>query len=480
MGTDQSNFDSQTDHSNEPRFRIGDFTSIPDPTFIPEIKGPEGLHAVLDHRDILELENPLMVPAARWSWMRAKREIINRTGDALSDNEVSGEIKDIETNHPILFFEPPELYNFCRTAALANYFLKNPEWNREKFHKHLARGEHREALHEIPQFHHPFLHANPNRLFEEVEGAATVSESSLKINSTDAAWTALEPQHYAGYYHRLTNDASVVRSAAMIPPVPRLTDEWNDELVRAMNDSNAEMCRIARSKGIDSFYHVYLDYRALDPSQGRDPAGNVLRVLDRDLRDGDFAGIALTVNRPHQIWQQNRAARLDTFAKRFVSIARENDVPAICPRSEWFGAYLTDHGFQAFSSLLNGRNQYPRYSRDGGPTGADTYGKTMIPGLARSVPLQSETELDLESYLKERGGLPEIDGLPSTPPDYDPEGRSLEEIWGTGPRFRKTFAKPRRLAHIEEAREFREKRATGVRRPAQEYLSESENPYVLV
>lgn len=83
---------------------------------------------------------------------------------------------------------------------------------------------------------------------------------------------------------------------------------------------------------------------SLDPTIGRDSAGNGLRVLDREVREGNYVGTALSINRPRQIWQTNRAAHLDTFADRLVTIVKENGVPVISPRSEWFGAYRTDHG----------------------------------------------------------------------------------------------------------------------------------------
>lgn len=465
--------------SGEGRFRIGEFAEIPDPSYIPEIKGPEGLHAVLDHVDAIEPQNPVMVPAAKWSWMRTKKEI--RTRSDQKENQVgTAEIEELETSHPILFYDPPELYNYRRTKALTNYVFKNPEWNQDKFENYLARGEHAKALRELPAIHHPFIHANPNRLLEETPGADTVDESATGVNSTEDAWIQLEEKHLTGYYHRLVNDAASLRSAAMIAPVPQMSNEWNSKLVSAWLQSNSVMSDIAQGDEVGCYFHLYLDYRALDPESGRDTAAKCLRIVDKEVNSEAYSGIALTVHRPQYIWRTDRSARLDTFGRRLSTIGSDKGLPIICPRSEWFGSYLTDFGFQAFSSLLNGQWQYSRYSSDGGPTGGDTYGKTMIPNEARALPLISETGPDLDTYLEENDGLPEVMGLPSYPPNYDPDGQSLREKYATNYVFRRTFGKPRRLAHVYEARLFREERLAGVDRPAQQYLVESENPYVLV
>lgn len=478
---DDEDMDSylRTEDGGAEQFRIGEFTEIPGPVYIPELKGAECLHAVLDHVEALEPQNPLLVPAAKWSWLRTKKEIrtrVSQTGDDIG----SAEIESLESNHPILFYDPPELYNYRRTKALTNYVFKNPQWNGDKFENHLARGEHDKALRELPAIHHPFIHANPNRVLEEIPGADKVDESRTEVSSTDEAWIQLEQKHLSGYYHRLVNDAQPIRSAAMIAPVPQLSREWNSKLVSAWLQSNQVMSDIASSGGVGCYFHLYLDYRALDPEAGRDTTAKCLRIIDKEVSSEDYSGIALTVHHPHKIWQTNRSARLDTSAQRLSTIGSEKGLPIICPRSEWFGSYITDFDIQGFSSLLNGQWQYSRYSSEGGPTGGDTYGKTMIPHKARAIPLVSENGPNLDSYLEENGGLPEVPGLPSVPPNYNPDGRSLKEKYGTNYDFRRTFGKPRRLAHVFEAKLFREQRMDGISRPAREYLRESENQYVLI
>jgi len=83
---------------SEESFEMGEHT-ISSPVYIPEIKGAEGLRAILDHVDALDENNPIMVPAAKWSSLRERNIILTRTND---DGEEIGEeeIADLEENHP--------------------------------------------------------------------------------------------------------------------------------------------------------------------------------------------------------------------------------------------------------------------------------------------------------------------------------------------------------------------------------------------
>jgi hypothetical protein len=370
------------------------------------------------------------------------------------------------------------LYNYKLTKTLTNYLFRHGGWNKDPFESHLVQENYSEAFRELPEFVHPFLHANINRVLEEIDGAAQVSPNDLEIDTTEEAWTSLDPENFETYYQTLATQAEERPSSVLVPPVPQMSREWNDNLVEAWRTSNEKMAEeVAGREDCDSYFHLYMDYQAFN-DEGEDTASQCLRVIEEALEEGNYAGIALTVHRPNRIWQTNRAARMETFVSDLSNLGSEHKLPIISPRSEWFGSYITDLGVQAFSSLLNGQWQYQRYSSGGGPTGADKYGRTMIPNEARALKLRADSEEDLEGYLEANGGLPDVDGLPSEPPTYDPSGGDLQEKFGTSPQFRQTFGKPRRLGHSAEARQFREARANGQNNPAREYLEDSENPYV--
>jgi len=459
-------------------FKMGGHEGITAPVYIPELKGAEGLRAILDHVDALDEKNPVMVPAAKWSWLREKNEIISRTND--EGREIGAEeVEEFEENHPLVFYDPPELYNYKLTKTLTNYVFKHGAWESERFNKLLTQGNYSDALRELPEFLHPFIHANFNRVLEETDGASQISPSELQINTTEEAWTSLEDRNFDEYYQVLATQAEKRPSSVLVPPVPQMSKEWNESIVTAWCLSNSRMAQqVDGRENCDSYFHLYMDYQAWDTEASEDTASRCLRILERELENGDYAGIALTVYRPNRIWQTNRSARMQTFMQDLSEIGSEYELPIICPRSEWFGSLVTDTGIQAFSSLLNGQWSYSRYSSGGGPTGADKYGRTMIPNEARALKLRSDNEEDLEGYLEANSDLPDVDGLPSEPPTYDPSANGLQEKFGTSPEFRRTFGKPRRLGHVDEAQQFREEKANGVDEPAREYLRESENPYI--
>lgn len=458
-------------------FRMGTHDEIPSPVYIPELKGAEGLHALLEHVDALDHQNPIMVPAAKWSWLREKNGIKTRTNDS-GDYVGDEEIQQLEENHPLVFYDPPELYNYKRTKALTNYLFKHGAWDKDYFETQLVKENYSKAFRELPEFITPFLHAKINRLLEEVDGANQVSPSEKEIDTTEAAWISLEPENFETYFQVLAAQADERPSSVLVPPVPQMSKDFSDDLVEAWRRSNEKMAEIVAGKDCDSYFHLYMDYQSLDPNASDDTASECLRVLEQALEEGDYAGIALTVHQPNNIWQTNRAARMQTFVEDLSEIGSEFQLPIISPRSEWFGSFITDLGVQGFSSLLNGAWQYPRYSSEGGPTGADKYGRTMIPNEARALKIKTDDEDDLEGYLEANGSLPDVEGLPSVPPTYDPSGANVKEKFGTSPQYRKTFGKPRRLAHVAEAQQFREERANGATNPAREYLRDSENPYV--
>ncbi|WP_256289521.1 hypothetical protein [Halobellus inordinatus] len=458
--------------------RIGAHDDILAPTYIPEIKGAEGLRALLDHIDSLDESNPIAVPAAKWSWLRSKNEVTSRTdGDG---NEVGkSEVERLEEEHPLVFFDPPELYWYKRTKTLVNYLFRLPGYDKDRFERLLREGKHSEAQAELPEFVQPFVHANVNRLLEETDGASLVSRSSLKVDSSEEAWTSLDPDHYVGYFDTIASEASKRPSSVVVPPVPQLERDWDTDLVTAWVTSNEKMLEaVDGHENTDAYFHIYLNPRSFDTDASTDTAEKALQTLEEEVTGSDYAGIALTVYYPNRIWQTNRSARMETFVEGLSKISTRESIPIIAPRSEWFGSYATDLGVHAFSTLLNGAWEYRRYSSEGGPSGANRYGSTMIPNEARALKVRSDNNEDLEGYLEANQSLPDVDGLPSTPPTYDPNGNGLKQKFGTDAEFRRTFGKPRRLAHIEEARQFRKDQQQGVSKPAREYLKDSKNPYI--
>jgi len=458
-------------------YQMGDHAGIPSPTYLPELKGYEGLHVILDHIQSLDDHNPIVVPAAAWEKISTMQNIKNRTDE--DGNDIGEEeVKSLEENHPLLFYDPPELYNYRLTKTLVNYLFKYSAYEKDAFEAELIAGNHADAFRILPQFHHPFLHANINRVLEETDGASQISPDEKQISTTKEAWAEQTDETIQSYFGDIVADASTRPSAVMVPPVPQLESDMSDGIVDMWTTTNQIMADLAAESGVDSYYHVYLNYNAFDPDAAHDNAEDALSVVEEEVATGDFAGIALTIHHPNRIWQTGRAARVTTFLNNLSRVRREYRIPVVAPRSEWFGSYSTDRGVDAFSSLLNGAWQYQRYSSDGGPTGTDQYGRTMIPNEARALKLEADENQDLVGYLEANGDLPSFGTLPDTPPTFDSDGSTMNERYGTAPQFRRTFGKPRRLAHVQEAQQFREEAEDGVNQPAREYLKDSKNPYI--
>lgn len=462
----------------EESFQMGAHDDISSPIYLPEVKGAEGLRALLEHVGALDDTNPIVVPAAKWSWLRSKNEITTRTDD--SGNEVGAEeIDKLERENPLVFYEPPELYKYRLTKTLVNYVFRLNKYDKDGYERLLREQQHSEAQAELPEFVQPFVHANINRVLEETDGASQVPPDDRKIDSTDEAWTNLSPDNYGGYYSTLAEEASKRPSSVVIPPVPQFDQAWDTDLASAWITSNQQMAKaVSGYENTDSYFHVYLAPRAFETGVNKNSAETALETIETEIEREEYAGIALTVRYPNQIWQTRRQARMETFVEGLSAIGSEQSLPIIAPRSEWFGSYITDLGVQGFSTMLNGAWEYRRYSSGGGPTGANRYGSTMIPNEARALKVQSDNSEDLEGYLDAEGGLPDVSGLPSQPPTYDPNADGLKQKFGTDAEFRRTFGKPRRLGHVKEAQDFREDRANGVQNPAREYLKDSKNPYV--
>jgi len=459
-------------------FSMGNYSGIESPVYIPEIKGAEGLRALLDHTEVLDEKSPVMVPAAKWEALRKRRIILNRTNED-GDEVGESEVQELEESHPLVYYDPPELYNYKRTKTLTNYLFKQSAWDSDVFERKLREEKYSEAIEELPKFHRPFLRANLNKVIEETEGASTISSDRFEESTPEEAWASLSSSDYESYFDTIGGQANERESSVVVPPVPQMSKDWNEELVTAWCSSNSAMeSRLDGAENADPYFHLYLDYQAWDPDAADDTAAKCLEVMETELEESDYAGIAITVHQPNRIWQQNRAARMRTFMDGVSRVGNEQGLPVILPRSEWFGSYVTDSGIQAYSSLLNGAWQYQAYNSGGGPTGADRYGRTMVLNDARALKLRSDSAEDLEGYLEAENGLPEVDNLPSMPPTYNPDGGSLKEKFGTAPEFRRTFGKPRRLAHAEEARQFRNALEEGESNPAREYLKESNNPYI--
>ncbi len=124
-------------------------------------------------------------------------------------------------------------------------------------------------------------------------------------------------------------------------------------------------------------------------------------------------------------------AWLGSFSKTF-------QLPVFLVRSGYYGFYGLEHGIQAFSDTTSGDLGDIKDIRKGEthPKKERLYGKTLI--IDDCVEL---TKKQLDSYIKDKGRLPRLPGIPDKPTDN--QNKNPTE-------FRNHFSKPRRYATRRE------------------------------
>lgn len=463
----------KSNHDEETTVQIGNHIGIETPFFAPEIKNWHyDLHVTLDYREALDDNNPILVPAWDWPRLRERRAILQRTDGETSIGEK--EVSQLEKSHPLIHFFPPELFAFRgKTDILQTYLLKRNKEAKSEFKEALQNGDVDTAFNQLPQFARPFVQSNFTPILTDLD----ISNDTISGTGADPAeiWKNLPDSYYDGFFGQLAKDAMGLPSAVTIPPVP-LIDRYDSDLITAMCKANSTMSELANSNEEPrSFYHLYLHYTAFSDGRGdeEDTASKALNILRNEVEKGEYAGIAITIYNGKEVLEKSTVPRVRTFFQHLSSFAAEQNLPVICPRSEWLGFWATDFGIDGFSSLYNGNFVY---RSGGGVDDVDRYGYTMVPSEARSLKIRSDDGADIEEQLTD-GGLSGLDVLPDKPPnpptDFEP-GNELQAEYGTSFYYRRHFGKPQKLNHVWEARTVRSEDGQSARG----HLEDSENEYV--
>lgn len=469
--------------NGQSEYRIGSKWT-PSTSYIPEIHGSEELYSTIEYRRVLDKNNPIAVPAFTWPVLRNKQE----------------GVMVLEKEHPIVFYEPPELLTESHVNHLVEYSLDPSKADDEVFKSEVENRNFESALELLQPFHRPFVRAH----FNEFNSSNNLP-ADLRIDGTRNAWMALRDDVIADYFESLLENVNYVTDCTFIPPVPELmrnSDTEDIERLCELNQIMAKCCVGVTNNqvqvGISDFedgvigdgiggevkpyFHIY-GSEDIIRSDGDDVASEILNKLhDIDLEQ--FAGIAFTLDNPSKLWEgsNRRIRRLETFVKGgLTTVAHEAGIPVISPRFRWFGAFLTDLGVDAYSSLLNGKDRYhtkkPLANLSDEKRKVMQYGATNILEEAREIPVRTESDNreGLKEYLIENDGLDEVDGFEgiTKPPDFDEGASNPREAFGEPSKFRKEFRNPWELSHAQKAKEIRKERHKGSQRPGSKYLHSS-------
>lgn len=464
----------QTTAQGIEELKIGGSSGIFAPFYAPEVKGSEDFEVLLDARAALEPNNPVFVPGYRWKDLRSQPKF----------KEARPIIREFVSNHPIAYYEPVDLLRYSRPRNLVTYAFQGSRRRARKFNERLRAGEFKAAIEMLPTFFQPFVERGFKRLLDATENAPDPNLVSLPGNQGRIyeAWTDPRADRgYPDYFEQIVEDAAKSPNSLVIPPTPPiLKSSGHNALGRTMgvNRYMRKLCGSVSSRWpeneITSYYHIYIDQRAVDTSL----AVELLQRLETELEEAasfedeaGYTGVAVTISNYDRAWDSNRETTVEKFVNRVTNIARQNYLPLVLPRSGRYGLHLTDDGVHGFSSLMNGNPTYNQRS-SGGISREAMYGTVALYGEAVDVNIE-----DLIPILSRNNGrVHPIQGIPDSPPTFNPGQNGIDNIFGPPTDFRVKFGKRRRLVHVQEAREMKDGIKNGVTKPARRYLERSRHP----
>lgn len=448
--------------------RISEKTGIEAPFYAPELKGSEDLLALLQAQATLDPSNPIIVPGYRWKDLRSKPMF----------KEKKPEIQRLVSEHPIIYYEPVEILRYTMPQVLVTYAFQGNRSKSREFYKWLRNGEIDRAVEMLPTFFQPFLESQLESLINSTEGATAPPSLNTKKQKIYEAWRDdRADQGYDSYLQELVDDAGKSPNVSIVPPVPPILGSSGQDSINRTRGINRYMTRLCQSKNngwsgnpVYSYFHLYVDQGIFKSSSNNNR--KVIDAIESELVEYDYCGIALTISNYDRAWENNVDVPLEKFVNEVSNIARQYDLPVILPRSGRYGLHLTDQGAQCFSSLMNGNAKYT--ARSGGMGEEARYGTTALYGKGIDVNISN-----LEGVLRNQGGeVHPIDHLPSEPPTFSPSASDVKSKFGKARQFRINFSKPRRMLHVQEARELRNDLKSGVPRPARRYLERSLHPHL--
>jgi hypothetical protein len=439
---------------------------IETPTYSPEIASSEDLETVLRHRETLDKGTPLIVPGYRWKQIRTQQKF----------REVEPEIRTLIRDRPTLYYEPVELFRYRRPRKLVSHAFRGSQSKSRKFYQKLRNDDYDEAIDLLPTFFQPFLEAQLEPLMERVDGVTVPPHLEDTARKATEGWRDNRANAgYENYFAEIAKDAQRSPNTAVIPPVPPILKSSELNAISRVLGANIAMrttvdvVNEARfGDPLRTYFHAYVDFTALKSDTDIDD--DLLTMIQQELEDGDYSGVAVTLSNYHKAWDSGLSVRVESFINDIANLAMENRLPAILPRSGWYGGYLTDHGAHVFSSLLNGNEVYN--PRSGGISKEASYGTTPFYGECLDLGAGDA----FEALKNTNGQATHIPGLPDMPPHFNQYGSDWEDRLGDSTKFRIEFSKARRLLHAEEAREWRESIRNGsTATPARMYFRKSEH-----
>lgn len=444
------------------QIRIGDKTQIERVRYSPEVKGAEGLEALRRGRNALTDGDPLTISGFKAPQIRSQPRF----------KQYRDQIEALFTERPIYYYEPVELFRYRRPRQLVTYSFRGDVPDIKEFYSQIRDREFESAIERLPSFTQPFVEAQFDSLLDTRDNLPDDQDTIETTDRVHEVWRDAD-QGYPSFIDGILDEADNTPDSAVIPPVPPVLQSSGQDVIKrtvGYNDLVWEKCKSSfedTSAGTTTAYlHFYVDKGIFGPSNNNEK--KVLDAIKQQLKKRPYAGVAVTVSNLKNIWDAGYEGALERFVSELEVISHDHSVPLVAPRSGYYGMYLTDYGVDIFSSLMNGNLELNRKS--GAPGGAAMYGKLPIYDMCDDVTVDNLTNI----LARRQGRLYSVNGIPDSPPVFNPNTNDVEDQFGKPKQFRVKFGKQRRLVHNKEARELQEEIKRGTPNPASHYFTGAE------
>lgn len=454
---------------------------IATPSFVLEIANIEDFETMI--RNCHLLKEPHIVAVGAYRWVQLTQSI-----PTVVDDELSTKSRNMVSLNHIVTYEAPELYRYLMPRKLLTHALRGDGNKKKKFWKlALVDDSKEEALALLPAFEREFVRNQWDLLrwqhYSDMERLEAKSLEDVKVKperpedspDPESAWSNVSESYIEHVTKGLLECQGMNTSSSFVPGMRTLkagSEKYVQNQVKKSNRASAFIWRnVLDGPAFPNgrpWFHLSLDSSVFtkngDVSTGPD---DVLSILDASLDPSAHCGICVTMTGWQKAWQEGKPRnRLESFFTELSDVAFTRRVPTYAARSKWVGLDLMDKGLTFAGTLLNGNELISRSSGGIDANSPNAFGTVPIYGHC--------VEADVQSLFEENSVWGKLQN-PIELHRFDSiESKCDPALQYDAERFRKEFAKPRRIAtHTQEAREIREALNRGVFKPGREYIKKS-------
>lgn len=455
---------------------------IATPSFVLEIASLEDFETMIKNCHLLK--EPHIVAIRAYRWVQFTQSV-----PTIVDDELSTKSRNLVSLNHIVTYEAPELYRYLMPRKLLTHAFRGDRSKAKRFWKLVATvvDSKVDALAMLPAFEREFVrnqwdlllwqhYSEMERLKDKsIEDWKPKPERPEESPDPEAAWSNVSESYIEHVTKGLLECQSMNTSSSFVSGVRTLkagSERYVQNQVKKLNRASAFLWKnVLDGPSFPNgrpWYHLSLD-SSIFTKNGEVDTGpdDVLGILDGSLDPSAHCGICITMTGWQKAWQEGKPRnRLEAFFMELRDVALANRMPTYGARSKWIGLDLMDKGLTFAGTLLNGNELLPRSSGGIDSRTEKAFGTVPIYGYCEEATISQLFEANSEwGKLQKPIELHSFDGI---------ESKCDPALQYDADRFRREFAKPRRIAtHTQETREIREALDRGVFKPGREYIKKS-------